>query len=270
MSEIVDMSSRINLSLLEVPLPKYKLVATNFPTNHSFSEIVNFLHTFPNTDLNIHATDTMLCGVTWDDNNNWARYIITLYVGEEKVEHSDEESVSSGEQSNRVLEFNHTFGKSDIWITMFRILSAKFRIPSEDDAIHFKELRFWPQNYEDSPPEGEFFRMIISMSSDSFLESYTLSATYLTDYVKKVPRRLLFGHGQEIEMAALNFLSTNHPQCIRCVAQIANLFDFPKLDAAIRMWQPPPHVEFDELIWRDPAQKMKQVQQMKQVQKNKL
>ena len=236
----------------KVPFPQYMII-TNFETTHSFCDIVEVLKKFPNTSLDIHPFKTSLCGVTWDENNNWARYNVTLYM-------NDIDCVqNSSSHSPDILEFNHTYGQSDIWIMMFRSLRQQFNCSPLMDKFELRELSFWPENYEDSPPDGEFFNMVISLTDSPYLESYTLGATYLADYVKKTSAPLLIQYRSVIESATLNLLSKNHPQCVRCVAQIADLFDFPKLMTEIRLWHPPAYVHFDELLWRDPIHKILQL-----------
>ena len=285
-------------------------IATHFYTTHSFSEIIDFLHIFPNTSCEVHPNGDVLCAVTWDENNTWARYVITMTDGPGGGQSSPGGGQSSpgggqsspgGGQSSpggshqhirlvrsvryttatdvntcemekngdgaekpklKLLEFNHTFGKSDVWITLFHSLRRKFGFQSlglSNDQYNFRELRFWPLNYDDLPPTGEFFTMIIGLCHDVFLESYTLGGTYLADYVKKVNPLLLMGSEDKIESAAIQLVKTGHPQCIRCAAEIAQILQLSNLKRSLRNWTPPVHVYFDKLMWNDPIQQVAKV-----------
>jgi hypothetical protein len=235
----------------KIQLPQYMIV-THFETTHSFCDIVEVLKKFPHTSLDIHPLETSLCGVSWDDNNNWARFNVTLYV-------------NSSSCSPDILEFNHTYGQSDIWIMMFRSLRHQFQCSSLMDGLELRELSslwplwpLWPENYDDS--NVEFFNMVISLTDSPYLESYTLGAIYLADFVKKTSAQLLINYQTLIESATLKLLSTNHPQCVRCVAQIAEFLDFPTLMTEICLWHPPDFI--DELIWRDPIRKILQLNKL--------
>ena len=287
-------------------------IATHFYTTHPFSEIIDFLRIFPHTSCEVHPNENVLCAVTWDENNTWAKFVISLTDGnggdvgggpgdvgggggggQSSPGSGGQSSPGSGPQHIRLvrsvrtnvvtdlntcetekngdraekpkpklLEFNHTFGKSDIWITLFHSLRRKFGFQSiglSNDQYNFRELRFWPLNYDDLPPTGEFFTMILGLCHDVFLESYTLGATYLADYVKKVNRFVLLVSEDKIESAAIQLVKTDHPQCIRCAAEIAQILQLSNLKRSLRNWTPPVHVYFDKLMWNDPIQQVAKV-----------
>ena len=334
-------SSQIKTELNE--FARLPPIATHFYTTHSFSELIAFLQIFPHTSFETHPCESVLCAVTWDENNTWAKYIVTLSdvtrdggdsgtpddssvdtphdssvntFDKSSVDTPDDSSVSdtpgvcfpiaaAGDFADhhdlqltttksspsiakssvtfrsvvdqsfandentknaqlKLVEFNHTFGKSDVWITLFHSLRHKFSHSiiqqQHDDKYNFRELRCWPTNYDDSPPNGEFFTMILGLCHDAFLESYTLGATYLADYVKKYNRQQLMIQETiaKIELAAIQLVKTDHPQCIRCAAEIAKILQLLNLKEILRNWTPPNHIYFENLMWTDPIEEVRQ------------
>lgn len=279
-------------------------IATHFYTTHTFWQVIEFLQKFPHTSCDKHPSESILCGVTWDKNNTWARYVIsmtttnsTCIIDKKEISNGDaltkttthltaysgpglfhggasipgplrsSPNLSTEVDALKLLEFNHTYGKSDVWITLFHNLRREFSVSSSqllpDDARYdFKELECWPADYKDSPPNGEFFTMILGLCHDAFLESYTLGATYLADYVKKYNRQQLLQKQIEIESAAIQLVKTDHPQCIRCAAEIAKILQLSQLNDVLKKWTPPAHFYFDQLMWTDPIRQVaKAVQQ---------
>jgi hypothetical protein len=60
----------------------------------------------------------------------------------------------------------------------------------------------------------------------------------------------------EIESAAIQLVKTDHPQCVRCAAEISKILHFPKLNAVLKTWTPPVHFYFDQLMWADPIRQV--------------
>jgi hypothetical protein len=124
----------------------FHFLSTSFTTNATFSSIYDLLSRYPRTDIDKYEPEphklnheNTMCVVSWDIDNKWAKYTITLH-------------------SNNYLTFNHTMGQSNVWVSVFNLLKSTFYnhtqtyIPlSQSQSPLSSPLRFKTQKIELPP-----------------------------------------------------------------------------------------------------------------------
>ena len=280
-------------------------LATSFRTNSNLSNVHDLLVKFPHTNIDRHQSENIMCVVTWDDDNNWAKYIITLYP-------------------NNNLELNHTIGQSHIWVVVFHLLKSIFSIEkssltdlSTDLQIYTPlcrsiytppqvriktskielppmlpiqmtfdptfdlsfDLTFDPTleqpvqlisqiNDDKNEINGEYHKQICEMISSVYLETYTSGAVLYTRFVKNN----LGVNPQEIT-ALIKILLTEHfnPQCVRCAAGLSMFIGPEHIESTKKLFN---HIVNltqlstyqDILLWKNPMQRVQM--RLQQLNKN--